>query len=230
MSRAPAHGAAGALLRWSPPVADLGLVEVRRLRAAVLLARGRVHREEADDVLVPYAAGSGTTCAGLVVAAALEAAVVHLAVPWERLGAWAWTAWAVLGLSVYGAGWVFLWWAARRVHPHLVRHGDGDGELVLRAGAWVAARVPLSAVVDATTRRRGGVAPDPGRLTLGGLGGDTNLDLELTGPLTVRGPLGRERRVTGVSLWVDDAAAAARAITAARDGSRSTQAGAGRAR
>lgn len=203
MSRAP-HGTRAARL------VRLGL---RQAGAPAALVRGRVHREGAGDVVVPYAAGSGATCAALAVAAAVEAAAVHLAVPWERLGGWAWTQWAALGASVCGLVWVYLWWAALRVHPHLLR----DDELVLRAGAAVVARVPLAAVAAATPRRRG--APARGdRLVLGVLGGDTNLDLELVAPVAGRDVRGRERRVAAVSLGVDDPAAAARAITAALEG------------
>lgn len=192
------------------PVAALVELELGQARSLWLLVRGRVHTESPDDVVVPYAAGRGGIYGMLVAACAIELAVVHLAVPWHRLGGWAWLQWLVLVLSAYAAVWILAWWAAQRTHPHLVTRQ----ELVLRNGTLVALRVPLEDVVGATPRRRGAEAED--RLCLGGPGGDTNLDVDLARPVTWRSATGRRgRQVAGVALAVDDPREAAHRIDAA---------------
>lgn len=137
----------------------------------------------------------------------IELVVVHVVVPWHSLDAWSWLQWLAFGLSAYGAVWLLSWWAAQRTHPHVV----SGHELVLRNGTRVALRVPLDQVTAVRPRRRG--LDDEDRLMLGGPGGGTNLDIELSAPLTWRSLTGRRtRQVTAVSLEVDDARRAAQQL------------------
>ncbi|UNX55071.1 hypothetical protein MF406_01940 [Georgenia sp. TF02-10] len=192
------------------PVAAVVLLEVGQLRALWLLLRGRTAAEGPADVPIPYAAGRGAIYLMVVAVCLIELLAVHLMVPWHRFGEWSWLRWLALALSAYAAGWVLAWWAAQRTHPHLL---TADA-LVLRNGVIVALRVPLARVALVAPRRRGQGAD--GRLMLGGPGGGTNLDIELTGSVTWRSLTGRrERQVSAVSLEVDDAAAAATKIQAA---------------
>lgn len=185
------------------PVAALALVEVRQLRSLWLLVRGRVDTEGRRDRPIPYAAGRGGIYLMIGAACGIELVVVHVAVPWERLGGWSWLQWLALALSAYGVLWLLSWWAAQRTHPHLLT----PEEVVLRNGTVVSLRIPLGHVAAVTPRRRGLEVPD--RLMLGGPGGATNLDIELRTPVTWRSPTGRRtRQVTAVSIEVDDAALA----------------------
>lgn len=193
------------------PVAAFATLEVGQARSLWLAVRGRVHTERPDDVTIPYAAGWGAVYGMVIAACLIEIVAVHLAVPWHRLGTWAWLQWLVLILSAYGAVWVLAWWAGQRTHPHLVT----DGELVLRNATIVALRVPLEHIAAVTQRRRGQPADD--RLVLGGLGGDTNLDVDLAVPVMWHSLTGRRsREVVGLSLAVDDPALASSQLRAAQ--------------
>lgn len=188
-------------------MAAVVLLEVAQVRGLWLLALRRTHRESPGDVTLPYAAGRGSIYLMIVAVCLVELIAVHLMVPWHRLGTWAWLQWLMFALSAYGVLWILAWWAAQRTHPHLL---TGD-ELVLRSAARVVLRVPLSAISVATPRRRG--YGTEGRLMLGGLGGGTNLDVELVSPVSGSGR--RAQEYAAISLEVDDAAVGAREITAA---------------
>ena len=141
--------------------------------------------------------------------AVLELVVVDVFVPWDRLGAWAWVRYVVLAASVYGVLWILAWMAGERTRPHLVT----DAGLVLRWGHLALATVPWDDISQVRVNRR--YTDDETRLTHDVPLQGTNLDIELSGPLEVRMPFRRRvRMVTGISLGVDDPAAAQEAIRA----------------
>ena len=190
------------------PVAALVLLELGQIRALWLMLRGREHTEHPEDTTIPYAAGRGGIYLMLAAVCVIELLAVHLIVPWHRLGSWAWLQWLAFALSAYAVIWLLAWWAAQRTHPHLIT----AGELVLRNGATVSLRAPVDRISSATSRRRGQPAED--RLTLGGPGGGTNLDIDLLEPVTWQSLTGRRRRqVSGISLEVDDPELAVKRLT-----------------
>lgn len=180
-------------------VAALILLELGQIRALWLMLRGRTDTEHSEDTSISYAAGRGGIYLMIAAVCVIELLAVHLIVPWHRLGTWAWLQWLAFALSAYALVWLWAWWAAQRTHPHLITQDD----LVLRNGVTVSLRIPLDHISSATSRRRGQPAED--RLMLSGLGGGTNLDIDLLEPVTWQSLTGRRRRqVSAISLEVDD--------------------------
>lgn len=192
------------------PIATLVLLELGQLRALCLLVRSRTATENPEDVTISYAAGRGGVYLMIGVVGVIELLAVHLILPWHRLGTWSWLQWCAFAVSAYGAVWLLAWWAAQHAHPHLIT----DDELVLRNATLVTMRVPLERIGHVSPRRRG--LGSEGRLMLGGLGGGTNLDIDLVEPAPWRSFTGRRsREVTAVSLEVDDPRLAAQLLTRA---------------
>lgn len=190
------------------PAGFLVFGELRLFEAVWQLATGRRDVRD-DEVGIAYAKGRlpvELVFAGL---ALMELVAVDLLVPWEALGSFAWLRLVVLLASAYGVLWIAVWMVAERTRPHLAT----DDALVLRWGHLPIATVPWTAIQDASVHRR--YTADDTRLTHDVPLQGTNVDIELLAPIEARIPFRRRRReVTGISLGVDDPAAAVDVIRA----------------
>lgn len=210
-------------------------------RTLASLGRWIARRPDVPAGAVPigYSRGTLGLPIAMVVAALIELVAIHLLVPWP-------TARLVLDLlGVYALIVVLGWLAGRIVRPHLVvggadpggtgvggtgvggdgadDTGGGGGELVLRNGPHICARVPLDAVLAVRRDRRlaptsASIDTDGARdvLTLPGPDG-TRVTIVLRRPVTASVPgfpwAGPEaREVSEVRLHVDDDEAAARTL------------------
>ena len=188
------------------PVVFLIFGEFRLLEAVWQLLTRR-YDIQADETGIGYARGRLPVELAFGFAAVLELVAVDLLVPWERLGAGAWLRLTVLVASAYGVLWIVIWMAAERTRPHLVT----DEGLVLRWGHLPIATVPWASIAAVRVNRR--YSADDERLTHDIPLQGTNLDIDLSEPLTARIPFRRRsRQVRGISLGVDDPERAARLI------------------
>jgi hypothetical protein len=161
----------------------------------------------------PVASGPGAeafTYAGMVtpvlvvfiVLSAIEVPTLHLVLPWQTV--------RVISLSVgaYGLLWMFGLLASLRVHPHIV----SDSGLRVRNGAMIDFTIPWEAV--ASVRSRGHSLPkgraiqfeqtDSSLIAHIVIMKQTNIDVVLREPTTLRLPKGDGEPVTEVRLYVDD--------------------------
>lgn len=176
---------------------------------AVWLLASRRYDIPAGQSGIGYSRGRLPMEAVIVGVAVLELVAVELLVPWGRLGAFAGLRYAVLAASAYAVVWILCWLAAERVRPHLVT----DEGLALRWGQLAVADIPWTSIAVVRVQRR--YSEDETRLTLDVPLHGTDLDIDLSSPVTVRMPFRRRSRaVQGISLGVDDAEAAAAAIRA----------------
>lgn len=133
---------------WRALVADETYLRMIAVEARTLASLGRWIARRADvpagAVPIGYSRGTLGIPIALVVAAGIELVAFHLLVPWPTVR-------FVLDLlGVYALIVILGWLAGRIVRPHLVV----GGELVLRSGPHVCARVPLDAVVTVRRDRR----------------------------------------------------------------------------
>lgn len=136
--------------------------------------------------------------AGLSVA---EAAVVHVVLlHWSRTAAWALT-----GLSTWGAVWLVAAARSLALRPILL----GNGELLIRSGMLSTLRVPLPKIAAVRTANfgEGRVVPPMS---------DPNVLLEFSEPMVMCGMYGIRRRVARIALAVDDPTGLVRALGAGR--------------
>lgn len=148
-------------------------------RTLASLGRWIARRPDVPAGAVPigYSRGTLGIPIAMVVAALIELVAIHLLVPWPAVQ-------LVLDLlGVYALIVVLGWLAGRIVRPHLLV----SGELVLRSGPHVCARVPLDAI--AVVRRDRRLSPT-----------DAGIDdtADGTSALTLPGPDG-----TSVSIVLD---------------------------
>ncbi|MGI9110809.1 MAG: hypothetical protein ACR2GT_01165 [Gaiellaceae bacterium] len=132
---------------------------------------------------------------------AVEAPVVHLLLPWDNLR------FILLGISVWGLGWMVGFLASMRVFRHLL---DGTG-LRIRRGTTVDLRIPWSAIRSVESRR-GSVSTNRALQVEHGTGAaiahiavlkQTNVAIGLRRSVPVTLAEG-EAQVTEVRLYVDD--------------------------
>lgn len=197
------RGALRALATDDPYLRLIG-AEARTLAS---LARWIARRPDVPAGAVPlgYSRGTLGMPIAMVVAALIELVAIHLLVPWPTVR-------LVLDLlGVYALIVVLGWLAGRIVRPHLLV----GGELVLRSGPAVCARVPLDAVTAVRRDRRlsptaAAINADGDREVLALPGPDgTGLTVVLARPVeaSVAGmPWARPevRAVSEVRLHVDD--------------------------
>lgn len=172
----------------------------------------------AGAVAIGYSRGTLGIPIAMVVVALIETVAIHFWVPWPTVR-------LVLDLlGVYALIVMLGWLAGRIVRPHLIVHGQaGGGELVLRSGLAVCARVPLNAVAGVSRDRR--LSPTNGEISVSGdaavlalPGPDgTSLTIELTRPVAATVPAfpwsrPEPQEVTLLRLHVDDPDEAARLI------------------
>lgn len=188
-------------------------------RTLASLARWVTRRPDVPDgaAALGYSRGTLGIPVAMAVAASIELIAVHLLVPWPEVRL------ALDLLGIYGLLFVLGWLAGRIVRPHLIE----GGELVLRSGTHVCARVPLDAI--ATVRRDRRLSPTSAEITPNARGGNaltlagpdgTTVGIELDRPVPASVPgfawsAPSPREVTVLRLHVDDPDAALRAITEA---------------
>ncbi|YCK38141.1 hypothetical protein ACNF49_30055 [Actinomadura sp. ATCC 39365] len=101
--------------------------------------------------------------------------------------------------------------AASATRPHVVT----ADELRIRYGAYFDLRVPRELIASVKVSRnynaRGVIAVADGRLTLG-VDAQTNLIVNLTGPIAVTRPLGRREHITTIRFYADDPDSALRSL------------------
>ncbi len=138
----------------------------------------------------------------LAVVLVVEAAAVHVLLPWET------ARWVLLAVSLYALGWVLGWGLSLFQHPHLLR----EDELVLRSGHLRAVVVPLGGLVAvrrSVESQHGKVLlRDGSRLVLSVMG-DTDVELRFDPPADVAG---QDEPVARVAFWVDDPRAVVRLL------------------
>lgn len=202
--RADGAGTAQAAVRAAlpGPVAAAVLREARLLNA---LGRWLRRRPDVPPGATPLPVGRDERVTGwaLLVASLVEMAAVHLLLPWPAVRT------VLLVVSAYGTVLLVALLADRAIRPHLLL----ADALRLRAGGAVDVSLPLSAVGGVALRRRDAPRPvafDDGALVLAS-GGQTQLEVSLTAPLTLRGGR-REGNVTAVRFSADDPPAAAAAV------------------
>ncbi|MGN7157448.1 hypothetical protein ACTHRK_15255 [Dietzia cercidiphylli] len=188
-------------------------------RTLASLARWVTRRPDVPDgaAALGYSRGTLGIPVAMAVAASIELIAVHLLVPWPEVR-------LVLDLlGIYGLLFVLGWLAGRIVRPHLIE----GGELVLRSGTHVCARVPLDAIV--TVRRDRRLSPTSAEIEADAGGGaslalpgpeGTNLSIALARPVPASVPGSpwsrpEPREVAVLRLHVSDPDVAARAITQA---------------
>jgi hypothetical protein len=182
--------------------------EIRLFQAIWQVTTGR-RDVQPGEAGIGYARGRLFTELAFVLLSVAEMVAVHLLVPWDSLGPVAWLRTPLLLVSAYGVVWIALWMVAERTRPHLVT----DEGLVLRWGHLPIATVPWELIAEVRERKR--YSADESRLTHDIPLQGTNLDIELHTPMDARIPFKRRRRnVSGISLGVDDPAAAATLIRA----------------
>lgn len=191
--------------------AELMRFEARGYRAMWLLVRRRRHGAGSGVAPVGYTKGTMAVPVAFVVACVIEAAVVHVLVPWP------WLRNVLLMFSIWGLVQILGILAGRIVHPHLLT----DSRLTIRSGHQVIVELDRRFVSRCVERRRWEhTSPivDDGALYLPGPDG-TCVDLVLTEPVGVRRPAFFEHRrtavsVTRLSLQVDDPELVVAAFTA----------------
>ncbi|GAA5084075.1 hypothetical protein HNP84_003760 [Thermocatellispora tengchongensis] len=100
--------------------------------------------------------------------------------------------------------------------PHVITRD----ELRIRYGAFLDARIPRALIATARPARNlnetGTITVRDGRLSVA-ISHQTNLAIELTAPVTITRPLGRQAEITRIHLHVDDPKAALAALTQGDD-------------
>ncbi len=125
------------LLRW------LVLLEIGIWRSLFLWMTRRVPGQGPGALSFTYANQVSPVLGAFIFVSAVEAPVVHLLLPWDNLR------FILLGISVWGLGWMVGFLASMRVFRHLL---DGTG-LRIRRGTTVDLRIPWSAIRSVESRR-----------------------------------------------------------------------------
>ncbi|SDL01961.1 hypothetical protein SAMN05421874_114144 [Nonomuraea maritima] len=160
---------------------------------------------------VTYAKEQAFPMGLMLFAMAVETVVVDLLL--VSIGAPDWLRYGVLLLDAYGLLWGLATAAACATRPHVVT----PTELRIRYGAYLDARVPRDRVASVragrTYNESGMVTVKDGRLTVA-VSSQTNVTVELTGPVTVTRPLGGRAEITSVRFFADDPQQAVAALRA----------------
>lgn len=153
----------------------------------------------AGDSVVSYAAGQTFFVTLLLTASVVETVALAFLIPWPLVHL------VVLALDVWGILFLVCLHAACADRPHVI---GGDGSLRIRYGALLDIAVPAGHVAAVRLERR---LPGGGVLRLGDdgtadlpVGGETNLTIELTGPVTFTRPLGRPARARVLRCYADE--------------------------
>ena len=151
---------------------------------------------------VTYAQAATPVIALWIFASAMEIPLFHVLVSWHSVRV------AGLALGVWGLIWMLGMLASLRVHPHLF----DASTLRVRNGASIDIAVPWQAIETLNVRRAdlpsSARSFQPEETESGthlriGVSGQTNVHAQLTEPLTVRTPHGRQT-IVELSFLVDD--------------------------
>lgn len=122
------------MLQDEEPVLRAAISEMRTLMSLTILLRGRRNGVRSGVQGFSYAKGSMSVPIVMTVLTVLEAAIIHLLVPW------AWLRMVLLVVAIYALLLVLGVLASRVVNPHLV----GDGRLILKWGHKIVLDSPLT--------------------------------------------------------------------------------------
>lgn len=134
---------------------------------------------------------------------AIDIPTAHLLLPWETGRR------VMLVLGIWGLLWMVGLLAALKTYPHVI----DDQFLRIRYGFRHDIQIPWSAVEAVRNRRRDlpssrtihRTAIDDGLMLQVGMNGQTNIDVDLVGPLTVRLPSGTET-ISAIRCYADEPA------------------------
>ncbi|MGP3966854.1 hypothetical protein [Streptomyces sp. 6N223] len=157
----------------------------------------------AGDSVMPYSRGQWAISAIFFFVSVVETVALAFLIPWPLVHG------VLLALGLWGIFFVVALQAAYAVRPHVI---GGDGSLRLRCGALLEIRVPAGGIAAARLERR---FPGNGLLRLEEdedgdgtvelpVGGQTNLTVELTEPVTFTRPLGRPARARVLRFYADE--------------------------
>ena len=136
--------------------------------------------------------GYGAIVFAILIMMAAEGIPTHILVMrWSPV-----TAWILTFLTAYGTVWFLADWRATRLRPILL----AADELRLRVGLRWTATIPRDRIAAVHKKRPPGSEP----YLRASLPGTTPLWIELTEPVTAKGPYGIEKRARWISLNVDD--------------------------
>jgi hypothetical protein len=136
--------------------------------------------------------GYGAIVFAILIMMAAEGIPTHILVMrWSPVAAWVLTF-----LTAYGTVWFLADWRATRLRPMLL----GPDELRLRVGLRWTMTIPRDRIAAVYKKRPPGSEP----YLRASLPGTTPLWIELTEPVTARGPYGIQKRARWISLNVDD--------------------------
>lgn len=186
-------------------------LEARGSWSLFLWVARRRHGVPPGATAVSYAREQNPMMIAFLVAMVVEAVGIDLLV--RALGWPGWLRVSILVVDLYAVLFVLMMTAACATRPHVV---SGD-EVRLRYGALLDVRVPRS-VVGAVRRVRnlseeGLVRVDGDELAVV-VSSQTNLVLDLTEPVTVTRPLGKQATVRSIRFFADDPALALDALQA----------------
>ncbi|MGK5552465.1 hypothetical protein ACSNOI_12705 [Actinomadura kijaniata] len=161
-------------------------------------------------VAVPYASGQNPMLLMWLFAMAVEAVALEFLL--RGLGAPAGLRWVLLVFGVYSVVFVLASIAAGVTRPHVVT----ERELRVRYGVYLDARIPRELI--ASVRRVRNFDEDGPPVEVDGdrlgvvVGSQTNVLVELAGPVTVVRPFGGLAEVRSVRFYADDPEAAVAAL------------------
>lgn len=198
-------------------VRQLVPVQVRRILSFELAGAGalllwtarRRNGVPPGAVAVPYAKEQFSTLLAFAFVMAVEAAGMEVLL--LELDAPTGLRAVFLLLDGYSLLAVLALLAARVTRPHVVT----AHELRVRSGVFVDLRIPRTLISSVRTSRRydeqGLLSVEDGRCAVP-VASQTNVTVELTGPVTVVRPFGRRTRATAVRFFADAPAAAVEAL------------------
>ncbi|MDF5756052.1 hypothetical protein [Spongiactinospora sp. TRM90649] len=196
------------------PVRLVVLFELKGMASLLLWIARRRHGVPRGAIAVSYVKEQATMTLLMLFAMVVEAVAVDLIlVAMDAPGPVRFT---LLAIDVYGILFGLAFAAACATRPHVVT----PGELRVRYAAYFDARVPMALIASVRQARNlnenSMVRVADGRLSVV-VGSQTNVVVELTEPVTVTRPLGRQAEVHTIRFFADDPAAAVRALRGAAE-------------
>ena len=174
-------------------VAEAIAFEMAVLYYALFSWRGRAQEQPGTEAFTYHRkSGYGAMVFAILLMIAAEGIPTHILVlRWSPVAAWILTF-----LTAYGTVWFLADWRATRLRPILL----AADELRLRVGLRWTATIPRDRIAAVHKKRPPGSEP----YLRASLPGTTPLWVELTEPVTAKGPYGIQKRARWISLNVDD--------------------------
>ncbi|MGC9670742.1 hypothetical protein ACNTMW_29870 [Planosporangium sp. 12N6] len=191
------------------PVRRIMGFDLKGMVSLVLWATRRRHGVPSDATAVSYSGAQSSTMVVFLVLAVAELVAVEAVL--RAIGAPAGLRTVLLLVDGYGILIMLSIIAACITRPHVV----SADEVRIRYGAFFDLRVPREQIAEVRRIRNynesGAVKVNDERLAVA-VSAQTNVLLELTGPVTVVRPLGRRCQVRTIRFFADDPAAAINAL------------------